>query len=221
MCGRYAIVLVGDGTLQRRFSLEELLDEPQARYNAAPTQTLPVIVGDGANNLTMMKWGLIPFWAKDPAIGSRMINARAETVAEKPAFKQSLRSRRCLVPASGFFEWKREGETRTPHYIHLKNEPLFAFAGLYDRWRDPDGQEVLSYSIITTEPNDLMAPIHNRMPVVLDREDEGIWLDPDITDPERLLPLLRPYPARAMEAYPVSRMVNSPSNDSPMILERV
>src|SRR5947208_1918344 len=144
MCGRYAIVLVGDGTLQRRFSLEEMLDEPATRYNAAPTQTLPVIVGEGSNHLAMMKWGLIPFWAKAPAIGSRMINARAETVAEKPAFKQSLRSRRCLVPASGFFEWKREGAAKTPHFIHLKDEPLFAFAGLYDRWRDPDGQEVLS-----------------------------------------------------------------------------
>jgi putative SOS response-associated peptidase YedK len=221
MCGRYAIVLVGDGTLQRRFSLEEVLEDPPARYNAAPTQTLPVIIGDGSNSLAMMKWGLIPFWAKDASIGSRMINARAETVAEKPAFKRSLRSQRCLVPASGFFEWKREGTAKTPHFIHVKDEPLFAFAGLYDRWRDPDGNDVMSYSILTTEPNDLMATIHNRMPVVLDRDAEELWLDPDITEPERLLPLLRPYPARAMDAYPVSRMVNSPSNDAPTLLERV
>src|SRR4051794_30976416 len=192
MCGRYAIVLVGDGSLQRRFSLEELLDDPAPRFNVAPTQALPVITRNSPNRAEMMRWGMIPFWAKDPAIGSRMINARAETVAEKPAFKRSLRSQRCLVPASGFFEWKRDGETRTPHFIHLTDEPLFAFAGLYDRWRSPDGQEVMSYSILTIEPNDLMAPIHNRMPVVLDREDEGIWLDPDITEPERLLPLLRP-----------------------------
>jgi putative SOS response-associated peptidase YedK len=221
MCGRYAIVLVGDGTLQRRFSLEELLDDPQPRYNAAPTQTLPVIVGDGSNTLTTMRWGLIPFWAKDASIGSRMINARAETVAEKPAFKRSLRSRRCLVPATGFFEWKRDGKEKEPYFIHLKNEPLFAFAGLWDNWHDPDGAEIRSFSILTTETNDLMRGIHNRMPVILGRDDEQVWLDPDMSEPERLLPLLRPYPAREMDAFAVSRMVNSPINDFPAVLERV
>jgi putative SOS response-associated peptidase YedK len=221
MCGRYAIVLVGDGTLQRRFSLAELLDDPQPRYNAAPTQTLPVIVGDGSNTLTTMRWGLIPFWAKDASIGSRMINARAETVAEKPAFKRSLRSRRCLVPATGFFEWKRDGKEKEPYFIHLKDEPLFAFAGLWDNWHDPDGAEIRSFSILTTEPNDLMRGIHNRMPVILDRDDEQVWLDPDMSEPERLLPLLRPYPAREMDAFAVSRMVNSPMNDTPAVLERV
>ncbi|MHB8648359.1 MAG: SOS response-associated peptidase [Thermomicrobiales bacterium] len=220
MCGRYAIVLVGDGTLQRRFSLEELLDDPAPRYNVAPTQTLPVIVRNSPNRVEMMRWGLIPSWAKDPSIGSKMINARAETVAEKPAFRRPLRGQRCLVPASGFFEWKREGDGKIPHFIHLPDEPLFAFAGLYDIWRDPDGQVVKSYTILTTGPNDLMAGIHNRMPVILRREDEDEWLDPDNTEPEQLLPLLRPYPSHAMEAYPVSRIVNSPMNDVPGVLER-
>src|SRR4051794_30871015 len=205
MCGRYAIVLVGDGSLQRRFSLEELLDDPAPRFNVAPTQALPVITRNSPNRAEMMRWGMIPSWAKDPTIGSRMINARAETVAEKPAFRRPLRSQRCLVPASGFFEWKRDGEAKVPHFIHLPGEPLFAFAGLYDLWRDPEGRTVKSYTILTTGPNELMAGIHNRMPVILRREDEDEWLNPANTEPEHLLPLLRPYPADEMDAYPVSR----------------
>ncbi len=220
MCGRYALVVVGDGSLQHRFSLEELRDDLAPRFNIAPTQTLPVITSHGPHRREMMRWGLIPSWAKDAAIGSRMINARAETVAEKPAFRTLLRSRRCLVPASGFFEWQRDGAIKTPHYIHLRDEPLFAFAGLYDRWQDADGHAVKTYTIITTTPNDLLSSMHNRMPVILGPADEEDWLDPDNREPEHLLPLLRPYPARAMEAYPVSRMVNSPANDVPDILAR-
>ncbi len=219
MCGRYALVVVGDGALQRRFSLEELLDDPAPRYNVAPTQTLPVIVRHSPNSVALMRWGLIPSWAKDASIGNRMINARAETVAEKPAYRKPFRSQRCLVPASGFFEWQRDGAVKMPYYIHLTDEPLFAFAGLYDVWHDPQGQAVHSYTILTTEPNALMASIHNRMPVILDREDEERWLDPDVTEAEQLLPLLRPYPAQAMAAYPVSRAVNSPLHDAPDVLE--
>lgn len=220
MCGRYALVPVGDGSFQRRFSLEERADDPAPRFNVAPTQTLPVIVRNSPNRVAMMRWGLIPSWAKDASIGSKMINARAETVAEKPAFRGPLRSRRCLVPASGFFEWKREGDGKMPHFIHLPDEPLFGFAGLYDIWRDPDGQTVQSYTILTTAPNALMSSIHNRMPVILRREDEDEWLDPANTEPEQLLPLLRPYPAEEMAAYPVSRLVNSPQHDTPLVLER-
>lgn len=219
MCGRYALIVVGDGSLQRRFSLEELLDVPP-RYNVAPTQTLPVIVRQSPNHIQMMRWGLIPSWAKDATIGTRMINARAETVAEKPAFRTPLRSHRCLVPASGFYEWKREGTSKQPYFIHLKDEPLFAFAGLYDRWRDPQGQDVWSYTIITTAANAVTAPVHDRMPVILRREDEDEWLNADNTEPEHLLPLLRPYPADAMEAYPVSSAVNSPRNDAPDLVMR-
>jgi putative SOS response-associated peptidase YedK len=221
MCGRYAIVLAGDGTLQRRFSLEELGDDATPHFNVAPTQTLPVVTRNSPNRVEMMRWGLIPSWAKDMTIGSKMINARAETVAEKPAFRRPLRSQRCLVPASGFFEWKRDGDGKTPHFIHLPEEPLFAFAGLYDVWRDPDGRTIKSYTILTTAPNTLMAEIHNRMPVILRREDEDEWLDPANSEPERLLPLLRSYPASEMAAYPVSRAVNSPANDMPDILLRV
>ncbi len=219
MCGRYAMVLAGEGSFQRRFSLEERADDLAPHFNVAPTQTLPVIVRNSPNRVAMMRWGLIPSWAKDTSIGSRMINARAETVAEKPAFRGPLRSRRCLVPASGFFEWKREGDRKTPHFIHLPDEPLFGFAGLYDTWRDADGETVQSYTILTTEPNALMSAIHNRMPVILRREDEDEWLDPANTEPEQLLPLLRPYPAEAMAAYPVSRLVNSPQHDTPLVLE--
>ena len=221
MCGRYAIVLESGGTLQRRFSLEESLDDPRPRFNVAPTQTLPVITRNSPNRAEMMRWGLIPSWAKDASIGSRMINARAETVAEKPAFRRPLRTQRCLVPATGFYEWKRDGDSKSPHFIHLPDEPLFAFAGLYDTWRDPDGQTVKTYTILTTEANAVMAGIHNRMPVILRREDEDEWLDPTNSEPEHLLPLLRPYPSGAMAAYPVSRMVNSPQNDAPALLERV
>ncbi|MCA1666687.1 MAG: SOS response-associated peptidase [Thermomicrobia bacterium] len=220
MCGRYALVVVGDGSLQRRFSLEEVLDAPHPHFNVAPTQTMPVIVRNSPNRVEMMRWGLIPSWAKDATIGNRMINARAETVAEKPAYRKPLRSQRCLVPATGFFEWKRDGEGKTPHFIHLVDESLFAFAGLYDRWRDANGETVLSYTILTTEANALTADIHNRMPVILRREDEDDWLDPANTEPEQVLPLLRPYSASEMEAYPVSRMVNSPMHDAPDVLER-
>jgi putative SOS response-associated peptidase YedK len=216
MCGRYTLVEV-DG-LQRRFEIEGAPPEIPARYNVAPTQTMPVVTRHSPNQLELMRWGLIPSWAKDPTIGSRMINARAETVAEKPAFKRALERRRCLIPATGFYEWKQTEHGKVPHYIHLTDEPLFAFAGLYENWRAPDETWIRSYTIITTTANDLMAPLHNRMPVILDREDENLWLDPDATETERLLPLLRPYPARRMEAYPVSRAVNSPTNESPALI---
>ncbi len=217
MCGRYTLVEVNG--LQRRFALEEALPDAPARYNVAPTQTLPVVVRHSPNHLEWMRWGLVPFWAKDPTIGSRMINARAETVAEKPAFRNAFRSRRCLVPASGFYEWKREANGKTPYYIHLPNAPLFAFAGLHETWRDAQGTAMQTYTIITTAANDLMAPLHDRMPVILHEEDEDLWLDPDATEPERLLPLLRPYPAKAMAAYPVAPIVNSPRNDAATLLE--
>ncbi len=216
MCGRYTLVEV-DG-LQRRFALEAPLPEVPARYNVAPTQTMPVVTRHSPNHLELMRWGLIPSWAKDPTVGNRMINARAETVAERPAYKRALERRRCLIPASGFYEWKQTEHGKVPYYIHLTDEPLFAFAGLYENWKAPDETWVRSYTIITTSANDLMAPLHNRMPVILDREDEDLWLDPDATEPERLLPLLRPYPARRMAAYPVSRAVNSPTNDSPTLI---
>jgi putative SOS response-associated peptidase YedK len=166
-----------------------------------------------------MRWGLIPHWAKEAKVGARMINARAETLTERASFRPLLRTRRCLVPASGFYEW--HPTTKVPHYVHPKDADVFAFAGLHDVWRDPEGEEIASYTIITTTPNALLAPIHDRMPVILRPADQDAWLDPDETEPEPLLALLKPYPARAMVAYPVSRAVNSPRNDGPELLERV
>lgn len=213
MCGRYVIGTLGDSA-QRRFSLEEVLDlDP--RYNAAPTQTLPVILRQSPNRLALMRWGLVPSWAKDASVGSRMINARVETVAEKPAYGRLLRRRRCLVPASGFYEWKREGGRRIPFYFHLRDDALFAFAGLWDVWTNPEGRgEVHSYTLVTCPANAVVAPIHDRMPVMLEREAEGAWLDPEIQEPGELLPLLHPYPADQMAGHPVGGRVNSVKHDS-------
>ncbi len=218
MCGRYALAQPGEiygrfGVPMPPFTLELV-----PRYNIAPTQMLPVI--DQPGHLTLMRWGFIPSWAKDPSIGSRMINARAETVAEKPAYRKAFKTQRILVPATGFFEWKPTAEGKTPYYFHRRNDELFAFAGLYDAWRDPiDGHEMLSYTILTTSPNELLQSVHNRMPVMLKRNDEERWLNPDETEPERLLPLVVPYPAGDMEAYPVSRLVNNPANDTPQLIQ--
>ncbi len=213
MCGRYSFVLPTD--LRERFALIDVGVELEPRYNVAPGQVMPVIIRDGdVNRVALMRWGLVPSWAKDPRIGYRMINARAETVAAKPAFRRSFLTRRCLVPATGFYEWQRTERGRQPYHIGLKGGQVFAFAGLYDVWPDPEGQALLTYTIITTAPNALVAPIHDRMPVILRREDEDTWLNPAVRDQEVLMPLLLPYDAASMEATPVSTRVNDPRNDS-------
>jgi len=215
MCGRYANAKPGE--IARRFGVPVQL-ELTPRYNVAPAQPSPII--DQSGQLALLRWGLIPSWAKDPSVGNRMINARAETVAQKPAFRRPLRAQRCLVPASGFFEWQRTASGKIPHYFHRRDDELFAFAGLYDAWRNPtSGDEILSYTILTTTPNELVAPVHDRMPVMLRREDEERWLNPDETEPALLLPLLVPYPATEMAAYPVARLMNSPANDAPQMIE--
>jgi putative SOS response-associated peptidase YedK len=222
MCGRYT-VKVDAGQLARRFHVaapELPLSPDLPRYNAAPTQQLPVVVRhDAANQLRVMRWGLVPHWAKDDTGGARMINARAETLLERPSYRPLVRSRRCLVPASGFYEW--QPATKQPYFIHLREREVFAFAGLYDRWRNREGEELATYTIITTAPNDLMGTIHNRMPVILRPEDEEEWLDTETTEREPVLALLRAYPAEEMEAYPVSRAVNSPRNEGAQLVERV
>lgn len=166
-----------------------------------------------------MKWGLVPSWAKDPKIGFGLINARAETLIEKASFRKPLTSRRCLVPSSGFYEWKKTDEGKIPYYIHLKNTPMFAFAGLYDIWIDSEGKEIKSYTIITTTPNSVVADIHDRMPVVMDKRDEDMWIDKEEKDIEKLLSLLTPYKGDDMEAYPVSKAVNKASNDNPDLIK--
>jgi putative SOS response-associated peptidase YedK len=200
---------------------EAVLENYQPRYNIAPTQPVAVIPNDGQNRLDFYVWGLIPFWAKDPAIGSRMINARSETLAEKPSFKSALRRRRCLIPADGFYEWQANpsGKGKTPMYIRLQDGKPFAFAGLWERWNSPDGSTILSTTIITTRPNALMEPIHNRMPVILPSSAYAAWLTPEETDAAALLPLLEPYPAQAMAAYAVSTLVNSPAHDAPDLIQ--
>lgn len=219
MCGRYVLAQID--ALAARFGVSSDLPSTTPRYNVAPTQTMPVVVKHSPNQLVLMRWGLIPSWAKEGKTEQTMINARAETLAQKPTFRRLLSSQRCLVPASGFYEWQQAAGGKVPHYISLKDEPLFAFAGLYDRWTDSQGTEVYSYTIITTSPNALMASIHNRMPAILLRDEEELWLNPDETESDRLLPLLKPYPAEMMQAKAVSRAVNNVRNDGPALTQPV
>jgi putative SOS response-associated peptidase YedK len=217
MCGRFSLA-ADPSTIAQRFGVRTPIAESAAstpHFNIAPTKAVIVVGDDGTRYLTEMRWGLIPSWAKDPAIGNRMINARAETVATKPAFRVALRKHRCLVVADGFYEWQQVGRKKQPFYIALKSREPFGFAGLWETWTAPDREEIKTCTIITTEANELLKPIHDRMLVILPREAEAVWLDPQILEPERLLPLLTPYPAEEMVAYPVSTQVNNPSHDSP------
>jgi putative SOS response-associated peptidase YedK len=193
------------------------------RFNVAPTQAIPVIANNHPERLEMFHWGLVPSWAKDLSIGNRMINARAETLADKPAFRTALRRRRCLVPADGFYEWRKEadGKTKTPMYIQLKGHRPFAFAGLWDVWHSPDGSVLPSCTIITTQPNELMAGIHDRMPAILQESDYARWLCPDEQEPAEMSTLLQPYPADQMQVFAVSRDVNSPKNEGPNLITPV
>jgi len=218
MCGRFTLT-TNLGAIAARFGVARFLEEVGPRYNIAPTQTVIVVNDDGTRRLTQMQWGLIPSWAKDPGIGNRMINARSETVATKPAFRVALRKRRCLIPADGFYEWQPVGRRKQPVYIALKTREPFSFAGLWESWTSPEGNEVKTCTIITTEANDLLKPIHDRMPVILAKDAEKVWLDPTIQEPARLLPLLTPYLAKDMEVYPVSTKVNSPAHDGPECIE--
>jgi putative SOS response-associated peptidase YedK len=218
MCGRYS--LVPTESLAERFDIQQQQLKLAPRYNIAPSQSVPVVVRNSPNRLVEMQWGLIPSWSKEPRAQFSTINARAETITKSPVFRGSFKSRRCLVPASGFYEWQRTEHGKQPFCIRLKGTDLFAFAGLYDVWHDADGNELYSYTVITTAPNDLVASIHNRMPVILRQEDEAGWLDKE-SDPAQLLALLKAYPADAMEAYPVSRAVNSPANEGAELMQAV
>jgi putative SOS response-associated peptidase YedK len=221
MCGRF-VLFSSPEEIREAFAIQQVRYQVEPSYNVAPTQSVAVVVQrEGVNTLEKMRWGLIPAWAKDPAIGSRMINARAETVGEKPSFKRPLRDRRCLVVANGFYEWQKTGQAKIPMFIRLKSGQPFGFAGLYDVWTSPEGEAVASCTIITTSANDLMQPIHDRMPVILPKSQEATWLNPAIQHAADVLPLLVPYSAADMEAYPVSRMVNSPENNSPDLVRPV
>jgi len=217
MCGRYTLHHTSK-EIAARFDAQKVLFETPRRYNIAPTQPVAAITQrEDERVLDAFRWGLIPSWAKDPAIGNRLINARAETLAEKPAFKSALKRRRCLIPADGFYEWstpeKAKSKEKTPHYIRMKTGELFAFAGLWDEWKSPDGEEVRSCTIITTTPNELITPLHHRMAVILKPEHESLWLDPTLDDADELAQLLKPYAADALEEYTVSTRVNTPAFD--------
>ncbi len=221
MCGRYTLSTPSDD-LALLFDISELMPLPP-RYNLAPTQEAAVVrvtEPGAARRLDLLKWGLIPYWAKEAAIGNKLINARSETAVEKASFKTSFKKKRCLIPADGFYEWKKEGKLKQPYLIHRKDGKPFAFAGLWSIWRDPErGQPVETFTILTTDANDLMRPLHDRMPVILDRENFDLWLDPKMEDTAKLQPLLVPHSSEDFEAFPVSRLVNSPTNDLPNCIE--
>jgi putative SOS response-associated peptidase YedK len=217
MCGRYTLKTTIN-VLAEGFEIEEYPSSITPNYNIAPTQEVAAVVEENEKRkLEMLRWGLIPSWAKDPAIGNKMINARAETVAEKPSFRSAFKKRRCLILADGFYEWKKTDDGKQPYYIKMEDGSPFAFAGLWEIWKD--GEEIRSCTIITTDANALMNEIHHRMPVILPPENYGVWLDPGFDEREALTSLLKPYPADAIEAYPVSRRVNKPSNNEPSVLE--
>jgi putative SOS response-associated peptidase YedK len=191
----------------------------RSRFNIAPVNEMPVIVHTQQDELAVMRWGLVPHWTQDLHAASPLINARAETLTEKPSFKPLLKNHRCLVPVSGFFEWKKEGTRKIPFYVHLPEDPCFAFAGLYDEWHDPAGTTLSTYTIITTEANALMAPIHNRQPAILSLEQEKVWLAGDVPGPDLLKEILAPCPAERMAMYPVSARVNSPVADDEQVIQ--
>jgi putative SOS response-associated peptidase YedK len=219
MCGRFTLT-VDPAELQDTFTDFIFPSKFAPRFNIAPSQPVLAIPNNGASKADFFIWGLIPMWAKDPSIGNRLINARGETVAEKPSFRGSFKYKRCIILADGFYEWKAGSgkKPKTPYYIHMKDRKPFVFAGLWDSWEGPDGSSIKTCTIITTEPNELMATLHNRMPVILHPRDYAKWLDDAPQTPENLLPLIKPYPADNMSAYPVSTLVNKPGNESPELV---
>jgi putative SOS response-associated peptidase YedK len=215
MCGRYTCFATEFADLRSGWNLGEL-PLPARRYNIAPSQEAPVVIQTGdRRSLEMFRWGLVPYWAKDPTIGNKMINARAETLARKSSFKQLLETRRCLVLADGFYEWLRDGNQKFPMRFKLKSGESFAFAGLWDSWVQPHGEPLRTYTIITTEANDLLRPIHNRMPAILSGDNAARWLGDECRENARAFSLLKPFAADQMTGYEVSTLVNDPRNDVP------
>lgn len=222
MCGRFTQTAPWE-RVKKEFAVKEPAEENlfKPRYNIAPTQLVPV-VRDAASEriISNLKWGLVPSWAKDAEIGNRMINARAETLTEKPSFREAYAKRRCLIPTSGFYEWQKTSSgAKQPFYFYLKEKDVFGFAGLWEEWLDKDSGELLeTFTIITTEANAVLKPVHDRMPVIIKPDNYDEWLDPKIKDAERLEKLLKPYPAVEMDSHTVSRAVNSPTSDSPDLI---
>ncbi len=220
MCGRFV----------RAVSIEDIADEfgvdkpsfaLSPSYNIAPSQEVVIVMNAGKKSMALCKWGLIPSWAKDPKIGYRMINARSETVAEKPSFRSSFKKHRVIIPASGFYEWKKQGTSKVPFYISLKSGKPLGFAGLLSEWTSPEKKKICTCTIITTSANDLLMNIHDRMPVIIQKKDEDRWLDPSEQDAEKLLPVLKAFPSDKMDLYQVSPMVNSPAHNTPECIKPV
>ena len=220
MCGRFSLTR-GDQNMEEEFGAK-LRNPYRPRYNIAPTQEVLVLLNDGIERrLETFRWGLIPSWAKDPKIGSKLINARAETIFEKPSFRSAAKDRRCLILADGFYEWAKTDRGKIPMYVRRKTGRPFGFAGLWEFWQSPEGEEVRTCAIVTTEPNALMLSIHNRMPVIVQKKLEEVWLDPALKQQSELMEVLQPYPAEEMEAFSVSKLVNAPTNDSPECVKPV
>lgn len=219
MCGRFSLSTPGSA-LAEQLQLAEV-PALAPRYNIAPTQEIAVVRQVNSDRiLDLVRWGLIPSWATDPVIGARMINARAETVAEKPAFRAAFSRRRCLVLADGFYEWQRTNGQKQPFYFHLRDNKPFAFAGLWEQWQGTDGTTIDTCALLTTSANEVLRPIHERMPVILHPDDYTLWLDPAMHERDVLLSLLTPYPAGEMAGYPVSSFVNKATNDTPQCVAR-
>jgi putative SOS response-associated peptidase YedK len=221
MCGRFSLTKE-EAEIEKRFNARFYSDDLVKRYNVAPSQLSIVITDESPSELQLFKWGLIPSWAKDPSIGNKMINARSETIWEKPSFKNLIKRKRCLVVTDGFYEWKKiDSKTKIPYRICVKDESLFTLGGLWDQWTDKSSGEIISsFTVITTNANDKVGEIHDRMPVILSKEDESIWLNENSGQLD-IDELLKPYPEQELKTYPISKKVNSPTNDSEEILEEV
>ncbi|UYZ01000.1 SOS response-associated peptidase [Peribacillus frigoritolerans] len=222
MCGRFTLFTDIEG-IKERFDIQGSFDEEyQFSYNIAPSQSVLSVINDGVRNrLGYLRWGLIPFWAKDEKAGYKMINARAETIAEKASFRNAYKKKRCLIIADSFYEWKKTPERKIPMRIKLKNHAPFGMAGLWESWKSPEGISIYSCSVITTVPNELMTSIHDRMPVILKPEDEKDWLNPSINDPAYLQQYLKSFDSEQMEAFEVSTDVNSTKNNTPNLIQQI
>ncbi len=218
MCGRFTLS-TPPTAIADHFGLDEV-PELEARFNVAPGQSIATVSGEGTRpTLCLRRWGLVPSWAVDSKIGNRLINARAETVAEKPSFRSALRRRRCLVPADGFYEWAGSKGSKQAYFIGLQGRALFAFAGLWERWTDPDGEVLESCSLLTTAAAERLRALHDRMPVIVDPADYGLWIDPEVKEPDLVSPVIDRNLGGALEFYPISQYVNDVRHDDPRCLE--
>lgn len=222
MCGRYTNS-AGTNKIEKEFNINLSESKSKPRFNIAPSQQIDAVLNqDDKTILTELKWGLVPSWSKDPDIGNRMINARGETLAEKPSFREAFKKRRCIIPATGFYEWKKGAGGKQPYYFFLPDKPIFGFAGLYEEWTDKENGDLLeTCTIITIEANDVLKPIHDRMPVILNAENYALWLDETANDTDQLQKLIVPYSAKEMDSYPVSKTVNIPDVDSAELIKSI